>query len=162
MKLRIALLCVVLVLMASQVSAFPLSGSNGIWNATIFGVYPYEGNSYEPYAVGQVIDMMVPRESYLDIVLVDSEDKLYSPRGTSVTVGAPLSTLHARLGVRDVLTDPVFDALVYPDTDVLVLDDHIFDAVRNYDRVLRIFDVPKGLDIKRVKFTPGTCLACQA
>ena len=85
------LLCVVLMLMASCVSAFPLSGGNGQINATVLGIFQDDGTLY--------LDILFPANYYVDspnadttkVTLVDSEDKFYDmsggPSGSGSSVG---------------------------------------------------------------------------
>jgi len=86
MRLRIVLLCVVLVLMASCVSAFPLTGGNGQFNATVLGTY-FEPSSHDGLPDTILLEIMfnwkgedVERSltvNFLALNLVDSDDKFY-------------------------------------------------------------------------------------
>jgi hypothetical protein len=83
MKLRIVLLCSMLVLMASLAGAFPLSGGNGQFNATVLGTYT-KGNTIYADIIFTQADGRLPI-SYGKAYLVDSEDRFYEEgRGDAI------------------------------------------------------------------------------
>jgi hypothetical protein len=117
-----------LVLMASLAGAFPLSGGNGQFNATVFGTYT-EANII-------VVDMMydfrgykiegVQDHDFLKVHLVDSDDKFYE---SSDKVGIGYGSRYSQL--KDLLEDR--------------------------KRALFFFKVPsdKPIEIKRLRITPA-------
>lgn len=75
--MKLVLLCLALVALASSANAFPLSGSNGIVNATVFGMYK---------PLDDVIVLDISCSEYLlseNVVLVDADDKFYEAEDVS-------------------------------------------------------------------------------
>lgn len=68
LKLKIVFLCMVLMVMVSCVSAFPLTGGNGKVSASVLGTMT-EGDRIGIDIVGNIVPG--------DVTLVDSEDKFY-------------------------------------------------------------------------------------
>jgi hypothetical protein len=80
MSLRIALACLMMMLTASCVSAFPLTGGNGLFNATVFGTFSDPLTRDDAYVM-LYLDVLFPEDYKFrdaDIVLVDSDDKFYT------------------------------------------------------------------------------------
>jgi hypothetical protein len=80
MSLRIALACLIMMLTASCVSAFPLTGGNGLFNATVLGTFADPLSADEAYVM-LYLDVLFPEDYKFrdaDIVLVDSDDKFYT------------------------------------------------------------------------------------
>jgi len=80
MKTKLTLVCIVLVLFASNnVCAFPLTGDNGLANATVFGVITkdndYSGSNNEK-EVSILVDVACDMPLY-NAVLVDDDDNFY-------------------------------------------------------------------------------------
>jgi len=85
MKKLMVLISLMLIMLASSVSAFPLSGGNGKANATVFGIIrgEVEGDEVPIY-----VDIGANLEDYT-LVLVDDDDKFYAEKssGDSATGG---------------------------------------------------------------------------
>jgi hypothetical protein len=87
MRLKVALLCLVLVSIAPCANAFPLTGGNGQINATVVGTFPGPlGTSEDQLFLDVLFDYRgfdvehVARDVFLKIDLVDSDDKFYEGR----------------------------------------------------------------------------------
>lgn len=115
----------------ASVDAFPLSGGNGMVNATVYGVT--ERETVNGDGIIYCIDMSADaggKESrrYYSVTLVDSEDKVYGP--------SPSSGAMANFNSGDAahLADLALNGYKFRDTIQLA--------------------VPKGTIIKRLKITP--------
>lgn len=113
------------------VDAFPLSGGNGIVNATVYGVT--EQDTWNGEGTIYCIDMSADAggkdtRRYYSVILVDSEDKAYGPSPSSGAMANFNSVEEAHLA------DLAMNGYKFRDTIQLA--------------------VPKGTIIKRLKITP--------
>jgi hypothetical protein len=118
-------LCVMLLISGiSCVDAFPLSGGNGIVNATVYGVTTESGSSYTNFHIDMSATHLGLSNGYL-VELVDSEDRVHGTYedGTNFGFG-------------------------YRDADKRVVRNN------NSIRGTLEFVVPKDAIIKRLKITP--------
>lgn len=106
------------------VDAFPLSGGNGIVNATVYGVTTESGSSYTNFHIDMSATHLGLNNGYL-VELVDSEDRVH---------GTGTSTKNFGFGYRDA------------DKQVVRNNNSIRGTLE--------FVVPKDAIIKRLKITP--------
>lgn len=126
MRFIIALLCMVLVLMASCVSAFPLSGGNGQFNATVLGTFVVPDAGGGTLYLDILFPDKCPTCNYntwraTKVALVDADDKFYnmgdqdlafgkanygSPRRCFSAYNMPIETEIKRIRITPVKGDP--------------------------------------------------------
>lgn len=116
-----------LALLCSGAQAFPLTGGNGIVNATVYGVATESGSSHTQFRIDMSATRMSPNYNYL-VELVDSEDRVHgtSEEGNNFGGGylvAGEKVLRNNGSVRGTL----------------------------------VFTVPNDVIIKRLKITPDKC-----
>jgi len=90
MRLKVAVLCLVLVSLASCANAFPLTGGNGQINATVLGTFVVHGAGGDEL----YIDILFPANyyehlAYPGVTLVDSEDRFYDMQDMQRGIGMP-------------------------------------------------------------------------
>jgi hypothetical protein len=126
LRMKLGFLCLALVLLVPLVAAYPLSGSNGIVNATVLGTYNF-GKDIR-------IDMMFinfPSTGSTSISLVDSDDNFYE--------GSSVSTV----GIHDFFnTDTGRNAGSAP------------DGSRGSRHIYSFSGIPQDAEIKRIRITP--------
>lgn len=123
---KLGFLCLALVLSLPLVAAYPLSGSNGIVNATVLGTYNY-GNDIR-------IDIMFlnfPSTGKTDISLVDSDDNFYE--------GSPVSTVGIHSFFNTITGLNIGSAP---------------DGSRGERHIYSFSAIPKDAEIKRIRITP--------
>lgn len=128
--LRDDLLALCLLIMLSlifPVGAFPLTGGNGVVNATVYGVV--ERESVNGDGIVYCVDMSANESDYYSVILVDSEDIAH---GTSLTSGGMANFNSADSSKYDPVS---FNNGAFRDTIEI--------------------PVPDGTIIKRLKITPG-------
>lgn len=126
MKMKLGFLCLSLVLLAPLVTAYPLSGSNGIVNATVLGTYNFNQDIR--------IDIMFikfPSNGSTSIALVDSDDNFYE--------GSAVSTV----GIHD-----------FYNTDTGRNVGNAPVSSRGSRHIYSFSGVPKEAEIKRIRITP--------
>jgi hypothetical protein len=88
-----------ILLLASSAHAFPLYGSNGVVNATVYGIMEYE------YGDGMYIDISASDSDVYDVELVDSDNMTYGGNSApyrSTLHGFPTETAY-NSAIRDML-----------------------------------------------------------
>lgn len=116
--MRFLVLVLSLLLLINYTQAFPLTGSNGVVNATVYGVS--EGKSINGESIVYYIDMSADERDYYSVVLVDSEDIAHGnaqtndglPNFNSMS-GSKYDKIHAYNGAfRDTLEIPVSEGTI--------------------------------------------------